>query len=65
MEADGAVSKKDFFHKIGLCKKESKESMYWIHIIGEANSNRKVECRTHYQEAKELALIFSAIGLKK
>lgn len=27
-EADGAESKKDFQHKIGICKKEAKETKY-------------------------------------
>ncbi len=31
-EADGAESKKDFNHKIGICKKESKETMHWLRI---------------------------------
>jgi len=29
-EADGAESKKDFKHKIGICKKEAKETKYWL-----------------------------------
>lgn len=65
MEADGAGSKKDFQHKIGLCKKESKESMHWLRMIAKANSDRVQECRKLWQEAHELALIFSAIYLKK
>lgn len=28
-EADGAESKKDFKHKIALCKKEAKETKMW------------------------------------
>ncbi|MEA2020167.1 MAG: hypothetical protein U9M98_00350 [Patescibacteria group bacterium] len=28
MEADGAESKKDFKHKIALCKKEAKETKH-------------------------------------
>jgi len=33
MEADGAESKKDFRHKIGICKKESKETKHWLRMI--------------------------------
>src|SRR5208282_4810786 len=29
-EADDAVSKKEFFHKIGTCKKEARETKYWL-----------------------------------
>lgn len=61
MEADGAESKKDFKHKIGICKKEAKETMHWSRMIAKANSNRAKECRKLWQEAHELALIFSAI----
>jgi four helix bundle protein len=61
MEADGAESKKDFKHKIALCKKESKESRHWLRMIATANENKKEECRKLWQEAQELSLIFSAI----
>ena len=61
MEADGAESKKDFYHKIATCKKESKESMHWIHMISISNSTTKEKCRKFWKEAHELALIFSSI----
>jgi four helix bundle protein len=61
MEADGAESKKDFRHKIGICKKESKETMHWFRMVAKANPVRKTECRELWQEAHELALIFSSI----
>ncbi len=32
-EADCAESKKDFEHKIGICKKESKEAKHWLRMI--------------------------------
>ena len=38
MEADGADSKKDFLHKIGLCKRGSKETMHWLRMIAKANN---------------------------
>lgn len=61
MEADAAESKKDFQHKIGICKKESKESLHWLRMIAAANQTRKNECRTYWKEAHELLLIFSSI----
>lgn len=60
-EADGAESKKDFQHKIGICKKESKETMHWLRMIAKANPDRTKECRKLWRESHELALIFSAI----
>lgn len=64
MEADGAESKKDFRHKIGICKKESKETMHWLRMISKANPDRATECRSLWKEAHELALIFSALVTK-
>lgn len=61
MEADGAESKRDFRHKIALCKKEAKEVAHWFRMIVKANPNKAGGCRTLWQEAHELALIFSAI----
>ena len=65
MEADGAESKKDFRHKIALCKKESKETKHWLRMIAKANPNRKDECRKLWNEVQELTLIFSSILLSK
>lgn len=45
MEADCAESKKDFIHKIGICKKESKETTHWLHMIAVANPDKKEKCR--------------------
>lgn len=61
MEADGAESRKDFQHKIGICKKEAKETMHWLRMIAVADTERAVDCRKLWQEAHELALIFSKI----
>ncbi len=61
MEADGAESKKDFKHKIGLCKKESKETKHWLRITAKANEDKTEKCRELWKEAQELTLIFSAI----
>ncbi len=32
-EADDAESKKDFRHKIGICKKEARETKHWLRMI--------------------------------
>jgi four helix bundle protein len=60
-EADGAESKKDFRHKIAICRKESKESKFWLRMIARANPDRKDDCRELRTEAQELTLIFSSI----
>ncbi|MEI8343454.1 MAG: four helix bundle protein [Candidatus Moraniibacteriota bacterium] len=61
-EANGASSKKDFRNKIYICKKESKESAYWIQLIAKANPDKEDECRKLWKEAHELTLIFSKIA---
>lgn len=60
-EADDGVSKKDFRNKIGLCRKESRETKHWLRMIASANEDLKTEARELWQEAKELNLIFSRI----
>lgn len=64
-EADGAITKRDFRHKISISRKESKESAYWLRMISKANPDRSFECDVYRQEARELTLIFSSILNKK
>jgi len=63
-EADDAESKEDFYHKIGICKKESRESKHFIRMLVVAVPNLNVEARKLWQEAKELNLIFNSIYKK-
>ena len=44
LEADAAESKKDFRHKIAICKKEAKETKHWLRMIAKANQERKGKC---------------------
>ncbi|MBI2029217.1 four helix bundle protein [Candidatus Gottesmanbacteria bacterium] len=60
-EANGASSKKDFKNKIYICKKEAKETMYWIRLIVKVNPEVKDESRILWKEAYELTKIFSKI----
>ena len=60
-EADDAESKKDFKHKIGICKKEARETKYWLRMIIVPCPELKEEAVKHITEAKELNLIFNAI----
>lgn len=64
-EADDAQSKKDFTHKIGICKKESRETKYWLRIIAKTFPQFKDKARKLWQEANELNLIFGAINRKR
>ena len=60
-EAVEAESKKDFIHKIGIAKKEIKETKHWLRLLAHANSDRRNEARELWQETHELLLIFSKI----
>lgn len=61
MEANGASSKKDFRNKIHICKKESKEAMYWLRMLPTACSEVTDESRMLWKEAKGYAKLFSSI----
>ena len=60
-EADDAESKQDFRHKIGICKKESRESKHWLRMVVVAVPELKDDARILWQEAKEINLIFNSI----
>ena len=60
-EADDAESRKYFKHKIGICKKESREAKHWLRMVAVACEEHKEEARIYWKEAKELNLIFNAI----
>ena len=65
IEANEGLGDKDFKMKIKTCRRESKESGYWLRMIITDGSKGSEEERDRLrQEAKELVLIFSAI-LKK
>ncbi|HRP33669.1 MAG TPA: four helix bundle protein [Agriterribacter sp.] len=65
IEANESIGDKDFKMKIKTCRREAKESAYWLRLVMTGFSseieNEKLGLR---QEAIELVLIFSAV-LKK
>jgi four helix bundle protein len=65
VEADDAVSKKEFLKSIGTCRKESRETKHFLRMIVRAVPNLKTQARTLWLEAKELNLIFSKIWRSK
>lgn len=64
-EADAGESKKDFRHKIGICKKESKETLHWLRMLAKMEQAHQEKCRILWKECHELVLIFSAINKKR
>ena len=61
MEATGGESKKDFKHKIGICKKEARETKHWLRMLIILHPEHKQTIKLLWQEAQELTLIFSKI----
>ena len=60
-EADEAESGKDFKHKLGIAKKESRETKHWLRMITKAMPELKEKSKVLWLEAKELSLIFNSI----
>ena len=60
-EADEAVSKKEFINKIGTCKKEAKETKFFLRMAATAEPGLQDEARNLWREARELHLIFCKI----
>jgi len=62
VEANESIGNKDFSMKIKTCRRESKESAYWLRLVITDNAvemeNERAALR---QEAKEFILIFTAI----
>jgi four helix bundle protein len=61
VEADDAVSKKEFLKSIGTCRKEARETKHFLRMIVRAVPQLKPQARILWTEAKELHLIFSKI----
>jgi len=62
IEANEALSKKDFTFRVKISRKEAKESILWMRLINETNElpNYKI-AEELIQEATELKKILSAI----
>lgn len=62
IEANEALSKKDFKMRVKICRKEAKESAYWLRLIIESNDESfRNEGLSLFNEAVELKKIFSSI----
>ncbi len=63
-EANEAISKKDLGHRVKICRKEARESHYWLQSLLEANPSFRGEIEALVQESLELARIFTSIRNK-
>ena len=62
IEADEALSKKDFLMRVKICRKEAKESRLFLRLIDTGLAKATLSARDKLaNEARELTLIFSSI----
>jgi four helix bundle protein len=65
IEANEALSKKDFLMRIKICRKEAKESRYWLRLVDTCENNELEKERLSLEnEARELTHIFGSIVTK-
>lgn len=62
IEANESLSKKDFAMRVKICRKETKETIYWLKLIN-TNNNLELDKERNnlINEATELMKIFGAI----
>ena len=60
LEAEEALSRKDFVMRIKISRKEAKESGYWLELT-ESNDGQIIEKQDLIKEATELTKIFGSI----
>jgi four helix bundle protein len=62
IEANEALSKKDFVMRIKICRKEAKESRYWLRLMDTCDEvEQENERKILESEASELMNIFGSI----
>lgn len=65
IEANESLSKKDFLMRIKICRKEAKESLYWLRLVDVGNDLELEKKRGELiQEATELTKIFGSMVTK-
>jgi four helix bundle protein len=60
-EADDGVSRADFKHRIGICRKEARETKFFLRMVSTAEPSLKPAARELWKEAHSLHRIFSRI----
>ncbi|OGK30898.1 four helix bundle protein [Candidatus Roizmanbacteria bacterium RIFCSPHIGHO2_12_FULL_33_9] len=62
IEANDALSKKDFYHRVKISRKEAKETRYWLNLVRTGESEELLKEKNYLiQEVTELMNIFGAI----
>ncbi len=60
-EANDALGKKDFLLRLRISRKETKETLFWLQLIVEANPKFEEEIALLIDECSEIRNILSAI----
>ena len=60
IEANESLGRKDFIMRIKICRKEAKESCYWLRLVS-CNNDLEEKRKDLIQESTELTKIFGAI----
>ena len=62
IEANECLGKKDFSMRVKICRKEAKESEYWLRLLDvNLSGSLKLTHQALLQESRELRKIFGAI----
>jgi four helix bundle protein len=61
IEANESLGKKDFLMRIRICRKEAKESGYWLKLLEPVGADLRDEHQALLQESTELTKIFGSI----
>jgi four helix bundle protein len=60
-EADDGISRADFKHRISICRKEARETKFFLRMVSSAEPTLKPDARELWKEAHSLHRIFSRI----
>ncbi|MFC1904437.1 four helix bundle protein [Chloroflexota bacterium] len=61
IEANEALSKKDFAMRVKICRKEAKESRYWLRLVEVKEEDTEKRRQSLIIEATELMKMFGSI----
>jgi four helix bundle protein len=65
LEAQEGLSRKDFFYRIKVCRKEARETGLWLRLLNCGSNTKLQDVRQRLVvEVEELKLIFSSIAGK-
>ena len=60
-EAIGAVSRKEFLQKLGICYKEARETLYWVNLMKDTDIIKKEIAEVLNRDIVEIVKIITKI----